>query len=94
MTVQKLSSKIASARKVMESAASYIQNHTKSNQNSVTYSLENAAKKFTQIKQDIKTKFSLQAEVKLVGSDIVVTGPRPAAIQVLMKKYGAVPKGA
>lgn len=94
MTVQTLSSKITSARKVVKEAATYVQVHTKSSKNPVVYTLDGAARKFNQIKQDIQTKFSSHAEVSLSGSDIVVSGPRPAAIQVLMKKYGAVPKGA
>ena len=94
MTVQTLSSKISSARKVVKEAATYVDVHTKSNQNPVVYELDGAVRKFTQIKQDIQTKFSAQAKVELVGSDIVVSCPRPSAVQVLMKKYGAVPKRA
>lgn len=94
MTVHNLASKISSARKLIKEAATYVQVHTKSAKNPVVYELDGAARKFNQIKQDIQTKFSSHADVKLVGADIVVSGPRPAAIQVLMKKYGAVPKGA
>nr|DAD64470.1 MAG TPA: hypothetical protein [Caudoviricetes sp.]DAP65216.1 MAG TPA: hypothetical protein [Caudoviricetes sp.] len=87
MKLEKYATALNKAKSLLESASTVDALNREMSDATQTITLENASKKFAKIRKEVLSRFSSKASVKLEGSNVVITAPRKASLQYILKRF-------